>query len=58
MQRVNVFDTAIKIEEQNEHTLFFFFKSSTYILCTVCLLIPAISSNIRTLKVRSSAKHF
>jgi hypothetical protein len=36
----------------------FFFKSSTNILCTVSLLIPVISSHIRTLKVWSLAKHF
>jgi hypothetical protein len=57
-QRIDVFDPELKNEEENEHTFLSFFKSSTNILRTVSQLIPLISSNIRTLKVRPSAKHF
>jgi hypothetical protein len=58
MHRTDVLDPALTNEEQNEHTLFFFFKYLTNILRTVSLLILVISSNSRTLKVRSLAKHF
>jgi hypothetical protein len=54
---VLMFLIRLNIEEQNEYTVFFFFRSSTNILRTVFLLMPVISSNIRTLKIRSSAKH-
>jgi hypothetical protein len=45
MQRVDVFDLVLANEEQNEYTLFY------NILRTVSLLIPVISSNIRTLSL-------
>jgi hypothetical protein len=51
MQRVDVFDWALTNEKQNEQTPFFFFKSSTTIVRTASVLIPVISSNVRTLKV-------
>jgi hypothetical protein len=54
MQHVNTFGAVLPNEEQNEHTLFPF----SNILRTVSLLIPAIPSNILTLRVRSPAKHF
>jgi hypothetical protein len=56
MQRVNVFDPTLT--KRNKMSTFLFFKSFTNILRTSSLLIPVISSNIRILRFRSSAKHF
>jgi hypothetical protein len=56
MQRVDVFDPALTNEKQNEQTLLFSRSSTnTRILRSISILIPVISSNIRTLEARYSA---
>jgi hypothetical protein len=54
---VDVFDRIFTNGEQNEHTLLSF-SNLQLIFYVLSLLIPVISFNIRTLKARSSSKHF
>jgi hypothetical protein len=58
MQRVDVCDPALTNENRSGAHFFLLQIFYSNILHTVSLLIPVIPSNMRTLKVQSSATHF